>query len=110
MEARMPTEATVYRVLLVMGDDIDDERSVARDVVIDWNSTTGRNQDIHLEPVSAAHVNLDAADLHEEIDAVLGTFWTTVEDAGSGRDCLTDTMQQLALDGHTPSIIGFSEQ
>ncbi|AGB17401.1 hypothetical protein Halru_2830 [Halovivax ruber XH-70] len=106
----MPTEATVYRVLLVMGDDIDQERSVARDVVIDWNSTTGRSQDIYLEPVSAVHLNLDTTDLAEEIDAVLGTFWTTVENARTTSDCLTDTVRQLAFDGHTPSIIGFSEQ
>lgn len=106
----MPTEATVYRVLLAMADDIDQERTIAKDVVIDWNSTTGRTQDIHLEPVSAVHVDLDKTDLEDEIDAVLGTFWTTVDGTRTGGTSLADTIRRLALEGDTPSIIGFSEQ
>ncbi|WP_254523728.1 hypothetical protein [Natrinema caseinilyticum] len=106
----MPTEATVYRVLLAMADDIGQEQTIAKDVVIDWNSSTGRKQDIYLEPVSAVHVDLEKADLEEEIDAVLGTFWTTVDDTRMGETSLVETMRRLALDGETPSIIGFSEQ
>ncbi len=30
----MPTEATVYRALLAMADDIDQERTISKDVII----------------------------------------------------------------------------
>lgn len=106
----MPTEATVYRILLTMADDVEEERNTARDVIIDWNSTTGRKQDIHLEPVSAAHVDLERPDLDEEIDVVLGTFWTTVDYEVSGNTNLADVVRRLSIDGNVPAMIGFSEQ
>ncbi|WP_247729546.1 class I SAM-dependent methyltransferase [Halovivax limisalsi] len=106
----MPTEATIYRVLLAMPDDVEEERPIAKDVVIDWNSTNGRKEDIHLQPISATHIDLESNSLADDIDAVLGTFWTTIEDPRIGGTSLAETVRRLSLEGETPSIIGFSEQ
>jgi SAM-dependent methyltransferase len=101
----MPTEAIVYRVLLAMPDDIEEERRVAKDVMLNWNSMTGRNHDIHLEPVDARDVN-GRSSLNEEIDIVLGTFWATTNDSGGIN--YADMVRQLANE-ETASTIAFCE-
>lgn len=106
----MPIESTVYQVLLVMPDDIEGERRVAKDVLLDWNSRNGQKQEIHLSPVDAAHVDLGRSGLQEEIDIILGTFWTMVDDATTGNTSLSEAVRSLAIDEGVPSMVGFSER
>lgn len=106
----MPIQSTVYQALFVMPDDIDVERRTAKDVLLDWNSRNGRKQEIHLSPVDAAHVDLGRSGLEEEIDIVVGTFWTEIDDATTGDTSLSEAVRSLAIDGEIPSMVGFSER
>lgn len=106
----MPIESTVYQVLLVMPDDIKEEQRIATDVLLDWNSRNGRKQEIHLSPVDAPHVDLDRSSLAKEIDVVLGTFWTMIDDATTGGTSLSEVVRSLAIDEDIPSMVGFCEQ
>lgn len=101
----MPTEAILYRILLAMPDDIEEERRVAKDVMMNWNSMTGRKHDIHLEPVDPRDMN-GRSSLNEEIDIVLGTFWATANDSGGIN--YADMVRQL-VNEETASTIAFCE-
>ena len=106
----MPTESTVYPVLLAMPSEIEAERKIAKDVLLNWNAATGRQQNIHLGPVDANHVDVNRSDLADEVDIVLGAFWTTVNDADTGGTNLADVVRRLAIDEDLPAMIGFSER
>ena len=106
----MPTESTVYPVLLAMPSEIEIERKIAKDVMLNWNAATGRQQNIHLGPVDANHIDVNRSDLAEEVDIVLGAFWTTVDDGATGGTNLADVVRQLAIDEDLPAMIGFSER
>lgn len=106
----MPTESTVYRALLAMPSEIEAERQVAKDVLLNWNAVTGRQQNIHLGPVDANHVDVSRSDIAGEIDIVLGAFWTTVDDGTTNGTSLADAVKRLALDEDLPAMIGFSER
>ena len=106
----MPIESTVYHVLLAMPSEIDAERQVAKDVLLDWNASTGRQQNIHLAPVDANHVDVSRSDLADDIDIVLGAFWTTVGDGPTGGASVADTVKRLAIEDDLPAMIGFSER
>ncbi|SIR97142.1 Methyltransferase domain-containing protein [Haladaptatus litoreus] len=106
----MPTESTVYRVLLAMPSEITAERQVAKDVVLNWNASIGRQQNIYLGPVDANHVDVSRSDLADEIDIVLGAFWTTVDAGTASGESLADAVQRLAIEEDLPAVIGFSER
>lgn len=105
----MPTESTVYRALLAMPPEISEERGAAKDVLLNWNAATGRQQRIHLEPVDADHLNIDRSDLTEEIDILVGAFWTTAGNETAGETDFADVVNRLAIDGGLPALIGFCE-
>lgn len=106
----MPTESTVYRVLLAMPSEITAERQVAKDVLLNWNASTGRQQNIYLGPVDANHVDVSRSDLADEVDIVLGAFWTTVDAGTTGGASLADAVRRLTIEKDLPAMIGFSER
>ena len=106
----MPTESTVYRVLLAMPSEIEAERKAAKDVLLNWNAATGRQQNIHLGPVDANHVDVSRSDLIEEVDIVLGAFWTRIDDRTTDRTSLANVVKRLAINEDLPAMIGFSER
>lgn len=105
----MPTESTVYPVLLAMPSEIERERQAAKDVLLNWNAATGRQQNIHLSPVDATHVDVTRSDLADEIDIVVGAFWTTDGETTNGTS-LADSVRRLSIDGDLPAMVGFSER
>ena len=105
----MPVESTVYRVLLVMPSELLEERRLAKSVLLNWNTAVGRQQNIHLGPIDARHVDTDRADLAEDVDIVLGSFWTKADETASGTN-LADVVRELAIDDDIPAMIGFLER
>lgn len=106
----MPTESTVYRVLLAMPSEVEMEREVAKNVLLNWNAVTGRQQNIHLGPVDINHVDANRSNLVEEVDIILGAFWTTVGDGAANGTNLADVVRQLAFEEDLPAMVGFSER
>lgn len=104
----MPTQATVHHVLIATPSDIGDERSVAKDVVIDWNANSGRKKGIHLEPILFPdHVEPTPQDL-DHVDIVIGTFWSRIGDLSEDSMNAASVVRRLAFEQGKQGIVGFS--
>ncbi|MFB6307163.1 MAG: methyltransferase domain-containing protein, partial [Flavobacteriales bacterium] len=116
----MPTEATVYRVLIASPSDVQEERKAARDVVIKWNGANSRKEDVYLEPVMwESHVapnlgddpqNIINEQIIEDIDLVIGMFWkrigTKTENEAGGA---VEEIKKVASE-KSNAIVGFSQK
>ncbi|AQL41631.1 hypothetical protein BV210_02380 [Halorientalis sp. IM1011] len=107
----MPTQATVYRILIATPAEVEEETYAATNAVLDWNSVKGRGKNIHLEPVQyPAHVETDPDDLASEFDLVIGAFWTQTGGIAESGSSILDVVRRLAFNESVPTIVGFSEK
>ncbi len=115
----MPTEADVYRALIASPSDVQEERKIARNVIIKWNGSRSK-QDVYLEPVMwETHVAPDLRNspqktINKQIidtcDLVIGMFWKRIgTETENERGGAVEEINHV-LDDDNPAIVGFSEK
>lgn len=117
----MPSEATVYRVLIASPSDVQKEREAAKDVIIRWNAANSRQEGAYIEPVLwETHVGKDIGENPQEIisnqvldvcDFTIGVFWSRIgtptnEEAGGA----VEEVKTMAFEQDKPAIVGFCER
>jgi hypothetical protein len=84
----MSYKADVYNVMLASPSDVNEERQVAREIILDWNNINSRTRKIVLLPISWEHNSIPSTgDRPQEIineqvlknaDILVGVFWTRI--------------------------------
>lgn len=84
----MPYTATVYKVFIASPGDLNEERNIARQVVLDWNNIHAESRQIVLFPIGWEHNAHPAMgdrpqaiinqQLLDSADILVGLFWTRV--------------------------------
>lgn len=116
----MPTEATVYRVLIASPSDVNAEREAARDIVIEWNGAHADEKNVYLEPVMwETHVAPNLGDnpqniINEQIidtcDMVIGMFWKRIgTETDSERGGAVEEIKTVSK-SKSNAIVGFSQK
>jgi hypothetical protein len=99
----MVQNGQIIRVLIVSASDVDQEKSLIRDAIANWNSTNSFKQATIIEPVAfEGHTG----ELPEDgCDFMIGAFWTKLPSNGSASS--VDTIDQF-LSASKPVLLYFS--
>lgn len=116
----MSYEATVFNVMIASPGDVPAERSIARDVITEWNAVHSASREIVLMPTGwESHTSPEMGDapqsivnkqVPEKCDLLIGVFWTKI--GTRTKEYASGTVEEIErhIESGKPTMLYFSNQ
>lgn len=116
----MPSQSTTYKLFIASPSDVQEERQIVRDVVLDWNASFADSTEAMIHAIGwETHSFPDSGDspqailnrqLLRDVDILVAIFWSRVGTATP--DALSGTVEEINRHTatHKPAMIYFSEK
>jgi hypothetical protein len=116
----MAYQADIYNVMLASPSDVNEERQVAREIILDWNNINSRTRKIVLLPISWEYNSIPSTgDRPQEIineqvlknaDILVGIFWTRIG-TPTGK-AISGTVEEIEkhINSGKPAMLYFSKK
>lgn len=116
----MSYKAEVYNVMLASPSDVNDERKIARDIIIDWNNIHASTRKIVLLPLSWEHNSVPSMGNRPQViindqvlknaDILVGIFWTRIG-TPTGK-AISGTVEEIDehIESGKPTMLYFSQK
>jgi len=116
----MAYQAEVYNVMLASPSDVDEEKQIAREIILDWNNINSHSRKIVLLPISWEHNSVpEMGSRPQEIinkqilrnaDILVGIFWTRIgTPTGKAISGSVEEIQEHIASGK-PAMLYFSNK
>jgi hypothetical protein len=116
----MPYKAEVYNVMLASPSDVNEERKIAHDIIIDWNSIHSKTRKIVLLPISWEYNSVPSMgnrpqgiindQVLKDADILVGIFWTRIG-TPTGK-AISGTVEEIEehVESGKPTMLYFSKK
>lgn len=115
----MPHRSTVFNVLIASPMDVEPERKIARDIILEWNAINARSRRMLLQPIAwETHAAPEMGDraqailnrqIVDDADLLVAIFWTRIgTDTGEAPGGSVEELRRHMAAGK-PAMVYFSD-